>query len=268
VHRKGSSLPSRKRRDPRGPVFVPPDAVHGNARSGHGCAESRVERCRPGDDYAAVRRARRGLDHDVVSGTPRARRVGAPGLARDAASPDLPAPECSPQFWVDPTPPGPAAIASTDYPAGEWSKTASEAGKFTLTAPGVTDLVRLRAGSEPAAERRPRHLKWRQSPSPRPPTGRTRCSCSRGTSPGTADRWWSTSSSLVGRRHHPGHWRDPGGQDRSDRGRAAGDHRRHLPVAPRRRRRVDRHPDHRCDPGLRRRHRHLAAGPLKRISRS
>lgn len=46
----------------------------------------------------------------------------------------------APTFVVDTTKPGSAAVASTDYPAGQWSKSAGEAGTFTFTAAGTADL--------------------------------------------------------------------------------------------------------------------------------
>lgn len=46
----------------------------------------------------------------------------------------------APTFVVDTTKPTNAVVASADYPAGQWSKAANQAGTFTLTAPGTADL--------------------------------------------------------------------------------------------------------------------------------
>ncbi|WP_067503824.1 RHS repeat-associated core domain-containing protein [Actinoplanes sp. TFC3] len=50
------------------------------------------------------------------------------------------------EFTVDTTAPALPAVASTDYPAGQWSGGAGSPGKFTLSASGATDVASYQYG--------------------------------------------------------------------------------------------------------------------------
>ncbi|GAA2509834.1 RHS repeat-associated core domain-containing protein [Winogradskya humida] len=50
------------------------------------------------------------------------------------------------EFTVDTTVPATPAVASTDYPAGQWSGGPGSAGKFTLSASGATDVAAYQYG--------------------------------------------------------------------------------------------------------------------------